>query len=134
MTATKCHQPASELRTIWRFWVINTDTRHLLGEARSSGNPREGTLDTEYRFTDSGFHALLGSPNGKAVVQMLTDHCNAPERKTIARVRVLEGIHFYSPPTFYFVLADSPVAATKSKRSVAGQRRDTAKRQELGQS
>ena len=126
--ALESHQPATELRTIWRYWIVNPETRTILGEAKSFGNPREECpWFIEYRHGDSGFFALLGCPNGKGVVQMLTDHSHALGRKTIACIRVLKSIQMTAPPTMYFVLADClyelPAKAKGSKRSAAGQRR-----------
>ena len=79
---------------------------------------------TEYRPGDSGFFALLGCPNDKGVVRMLTDHCDALGRKTIACVRVL-ATRGSVPPTFFFVLADCKTEAPAKgfKRSATGQRR-----------
>ena len=43
-------QPATELRTIWRFWIVNDETQVILGEAKSFGDPRdESPWFTEYR-------------------------------------------------------------------------------------
>ena len=126
-------QPATNLRTIWRFWIVNDETQRILGEAKSFGHPRdESPWFTEYRPGDSGFFALLGCPNGKGIVRMLTDHADALGRKTIACIRVLKGTQTSAPPTMYFVLADCltewSARAKGFKRSVAGQRR-AAKRQ-----
>ena len=88
----------------------------------------EGLPYTEYHLgddNDSGFFTLLGCPNGSGVVRMLIDHSSALGHKTITSVRVLNSPDSLFPPTMYFVLADCDIAApiTKSKRSLAGQRR-----------
>ncbi len=85
-------QPATELRTLWRFWIVNDETQDILGEAKSFGHPRyEPPWFTEYRPGDSGFFALLGCPNGKDIVRMLADPSDALGRKTIACILVLKG-------------------------------------------
>ena len=133
-------QSTTELRTIWRSWVVNRSTMYILAEAQwfgtDEGPPRDmGTYD-EYRAGDRGVFAILGSPNGSGVVRMLSDHCNT-FRKTIISVRVLNPIPQLMHPTFDFVLADCPlVDAVSTKRgknpiSTAGQRR---KRQKLSAS
>ena len=133
--AVRARQPLSLLRTVWRFWIVNADTDTILGEAKRFGSPmHEGLPYIEYRpggDNDSGFFALLGCPNGSGVVRMLTDHCSALGRKTITSVRVLNPSKSLYPPTMYFVLADYDVPApvTKSKRSLAGQRRDAKRHQ-----
>ena len=62
---------------------------------------------------------------------MLTDHCSALGHKTMTSVRVLNSSDSLFPPTMYFVLADCDIAApvTKSKRSLAGQRREAKRHQ-----
>ena len=130
MEAARALQSPKLLRTVWRFWIVNPDTDTILGQTKSFDNPiDEGLSYTEYRpgdgDDDSGFFALLGCPNGGGVVRMLTDHCSALGHKTITSVRVLDSSDSLFPPTMYFVLADCDIAApvTKSKRSIAGQRR-----------
>ena len=57
-------QSATELRTIWRFWIVNDETQEILGEAKSFGHPRdESPWFTECRLGDGGFFAPLGCPN-----------------------------------------------------------------------
>ena len=132
----KALQSAKDLRSIWRFMIINPDTDKILREAKSFGNPHnEGLPYTEYRQgddgNDSGFFALLGCPNGSGIVRMFTDHCTALGHKTITSVRVLNSRDSTDPPTIYFVLADCDVItpANKSKRSRAGQKRDAKRHQ-----
>lgn len=135
MEAARALQPLRLLRTVWRWWIVNPDTVTILGEAKSFGNPiDEGLPYIEYHpggDNDSGFFALLGCPNGSGVVRMLTDHCSALGHKTITSVRVLNSSNSLFPPTMYFVLADFDIAAptTKSKRSLAGQRRQAKRHQ-----
>ncbi|CAF9943085.1 MAG: hypothetical protein ALECFALPRED_010556 [Alectoria fallacina] len=135
MEAVKKYQALRGLRTIWRYHIINPDTRRILGEARTHGSPEDQGLPfIEYRpgrtTNDSGFFALLGCPNGSGIVRMLTDHCSALGNRTVESVRVLNSSAITSPPTMYFVLADvaTTTLAKSSKRSAAGQRRH-AKRQ-----
>ncbi|KAI4199258.1 MAG: hypothetical protein LQ350_004718 [Teloschistes chrysophthalmus] len=127
-------QPMTELRTIWRYWIVNTSTRYILSEALwfgTSGPPRDFDSFVEYRPGDSGFFAILVCQNGSGVVRMLTDHCDA-FKKTITCVRVLNPIPQLMAPTFYFILADyatiSLVPTKRPKKSAAGQKR-AAKRQ-----
>ena len=125
--AAKRLQSMRELRTIWRCWIMNPDTRRILGEARVHGSPEDQGLSyIEYRpggtTNDSGFFALLGCPNGSGIVRMLTDNCNALGKKTIESVRVLKPSDTNEFPIMYFVLADvAATTPTKSpKRSAAG--------------
>ena len=135
MEAARALQPLKFLRTVWRFWIVNPDTATILGQAKSFGNPMdEGLPYTEYHpggDNDSGFFALLGCPNSSGVVRMLTDHCSALGHKTITSIRVLNSPDSLFPSTMYFVLADCDIAApiTKSKRSLAGQRRQAKRHQ-----
>ena len=129
-------QPTPPLKTIWRYCIINKETRQILDEARLFGHPREDAeLFTEYCPGDSGFFAICGCPNGTGVVRMLTDHCDALGGRTIAAVRVPKGANApaEAPPMLYFVLADQekpskPKGPKGVKRSAAGQKR-AAKRQ-----
>ena len=116
--AAKRLQSMRELRTIWRCWIMNPDTRRILGEARVHGSYQDQSLSyIEYRpggtTSDSGFFALLGCPNGSGIVHMLTDNCNALG-KTIGRVRVLTPSDTTELPIMYFVLVE--VAATTQRR------------------
>ena len=135
MEAARALQPLKFLRTVWRSCIVNPDTDTILGQAKSFGNPMdEGLPYTEYHpggDNDSGFFALLGCPNGSGVVRMLKDHCSALGHKTITSVRVLNSLGSLFPTTMYFVLADCDIAApiTKSKRSLAGQRRQAKRHQ-----
>ena len=140
MEAAKKLQSLRRLRTIWRFWIVNPDTRRILGEARVHSSPEDQGLPyIEYRpggtKNDGGFFALLGCPNGSGIVRMLTDHCSALGNKTIESVRVLNLRDTTESPTMYFVLADvaTTTPAKNLKRSAAGQRRD-AKRQKKSES
>ena len=140
MEAAKKLQSLRRLRTIWRCWIVNPDTRKILGEARVHSSPEDECLPyIEYRpggtKNDGGFFALLGRPNGSGIVRMLTDHCSALGNKTIESVRVLNSRDTIEPPTMYFVLADVAITtpAKSLKRSAAGQRRD-AKRQKKSES
>ena len=129
-------QSLRDLRTIWRFYIVNADTRTILGEARTHGSPEDGLAYTEYRprgiTNDSGFFALLGYPNGSGVVRMLTEHCSALGRKTIESIRVPTSRELSEPPTIYFVLVDAPITTPvrKPKRSAAGQRRDAKRKRQ----
>lgn len=71
----------------------------------------------------------------RAIVRLLTDHCDAPGRQTIVYVRVLKA-ESTAAPSFYVVLADAPrgepaKAEKAKKRSAAGQKRHDKKRQKL---
>ena len=46
--ASKKLQPLNTLRTIWRFCIINDETRRLIGEAKSFGAANVGLSYTEY--------------------------------------------------------------------------------------
>ena len=135
MEAARALQPLKFLRTLWRSWIVNLDTDTILGEAKSFGNPMdEGLPYTEYHpggDNDSDFFALLGCPNGSGVLRILTDHCSAVSHTIITSVRVLNSPDSLFPPTRYFVLADCDIAApiTRSKRSLAGQRRQAKRHQ-----
>ena len=64
--AIEKQQPISKLRTIWRYHIINADTRKIIGEAETFGSPNVGRFYTEYTrsdLRDSGFFALLGEHN-----------------------------------------------------------------------
>ena len=128
-------QELRKIQTIWRFWIVNQNTRAILDEAKSCSSSDDKGSFIEYRpgaaTTNSGFFAILGSPNGSGVVRMLLDHCKAL-RKTIECIRVLKESKRMEPPILYFVLTDATITTTApakgSKRSAAGQKRD-ARRQ-----
>lgn len=66
-------QPMTELRTIWRHWIVNNSTRHILSEALWFGtsNPlRDLDSFVQYQPGASGFFAILGCQNGSGVVRM----------------------------------------------------------------
>ena len=61
--AIEKQQPMSKLRIIWRFHIVNSETRRIIGEAKTFGAPNVGPFFTEYTRSDprdSGFFALLG--------------------------------------------------------------------------
>ena len=60
MEAAKAIQSCKLLKSIWRYWIVNPDTRDIIGEAKTFGSPiNEGLQYTEYRQgngeNDSGF-------------------------------------------------------------------------------
>lgn len=130
--ASKTHTTLKTLNTVWRCYIINTDTNKLITalmrETRNAnGLPTRRDNYIEFVEGQSGFYALLGSPNGSGIVRMLTEFSEALGRKNILSVRIMER---HSPPTLCFVLVDSPVLETKlpvtpqkPKLSVAGQKR-----------
>ncbi|KAL8801689.1 MAG: hypothetical protein Q9182_004283 [Xanthomendoza sp. 2 TL-2023] len=123
--AIRKHQPITSLRTIWRFHVVNSTTRKIVGEANTLGAPKVGPYFIEHSPSgsrDRGFFALLGCPNGSGIVRMLADHCVGLGMKTIESVRILKS---GDPLIMYFVLAShEPTPSMKRpQKSVAGQRR-----------
>jgi hypothetical protein len=112
MLAIRSLQSVKNIRTIWRYWIVNKDTVAIITEG--GGQQVENTCYTQFRVGESAFYALLGSPNGSGVVRMLTEHAQAFGRKTIESVRVLKDV---SPPTMYFVLSEAEILPVKSQVS-----------------
>ena len=74
-------------------FVTNEETKQIIWESlKHSAATREGLVrgHVEYSLLDNGFDALLGSPNGKTMMRMLSDHKNHIGYKTVERV-VLVG-------------------------------------------
>ncbi len=71
MEASKRLQELGQLRTIWRFWIVNPDITKIIGEAKSFSSSEYGGSYIKYRpsgsTNDSGFFALLGRPNGRGI-------------------------------------------------------------------
>ena len=84
---------ASCLRTVGQCFVTNEETKQIIRESlKHSAATREGPVrgHVEYSPLDNGFYALLGSPNGKAMMRMLSDHKSHIGYKTVERI-VLVG-------------------------------------------
>ena len=116
--ADQLAKPTTKLKTIWRCFIINDQTRQMIGESKTFGSPRdESPLFVEYRPSDEGFFALLGCPNGKGIVRLCTDHSDALGRKTIACVRVLKGDEGYGPALFFVLENHRPPTPAKGLKS-----------------
>jgi hypothetical protein len=103
MLAIRSHQSVKNIRTIWRYWIINNDTNVIATEAkRSGGRQAEHGRYTEFRVGESAFYA---SPNGGGIIRMLTEHAQAFGRKTIESVRVMN----FTPLVMYFVLSEAEI-------------------------
>jgi hypothetical protein len=132
-------KPLKNLRTIWRIVISNGDTTTILGEATKKGSGTWQRTFLEFKAGTNGFFALLGCPNGKGIVRMLTEHCNGCGRKTIQSVRIP---HLKARHMMYFVLEDAPFSIpelpTPSPKKSKGKERRLAaaaeKRRSLGES
>ena len=104
---------ASRLRTVGQYFVTNEDTSQIIWESlQFSAATRQGPTPghVEYTSLDNGFYALLGSPNGKVMMQMLLDHKSHIGYKTVERIVLVGGDSLVlSKPetrTFLLVLSD----------------------------
>ena len=80
---------ASCLRTVGQHFVTNEETEQIIWESlKHSAATREGPIrgHVEYSPLDNGFYALLGSPNGKNMMRMLSDHKSHIGYKTVERI------------------------------------------------
>ena len=100
---------ASCLQTIGQYFVTNEETSQIIWESlQFSAATREGptTGHVEYTPLDNGFYALLGSPNGKAMMRMLSDHKSHIGYKTVERIVLVgdDSLVLDEPETRTFLL------------------------------
>ena len=116
---------------------MNDTSREIIGEASIHGSPEHYDEFIEYWLVtenDSGFFALLGCPNGKGVVRMLTDHCKALG-KTIGSVRVLKPKKEKEAPIMYLTLTEvitTTMVMTSVKKPAARLRREAKRQKKSG--
>lgn len=111
---------ASCLRTVGQYFVTNEETKQIIWESlKHSSATREGPIrgHVEYTPLDNGFHALLGSPNGKTMMRMLLDHKSHIGYKTVERI-ILVGdkdldLSEAQVRTFLLVLSDKRQAPSR---------------------
>ncbi|KAI9697348.1 MAG: hypothetical protein M1820_007854 [Bogoriella megaspora] len=89
--AVRQGQSVSNLRQIWRMHIRNSGTLVIIRAAAQYGSPVDRGEYLEYFPDQSGFKALLGTPNGYAFVGLLKDHALALGRKTIESIRVRDA-------------------------------------------
>ena len=104
---------ASCLRVVGQDFVTNEETKQIIWESLNhSAATREGPVrgHVECSPLDNGFYALLGSPNGKTMMRMLSDHKSHIGYKTVERIVLVGddelGLSEPEARTFLVVLLD----------------------------
>ena len=108
------------LRIIGQYFVTNAETKQIIWESlEHSATTRVGPVrgHVEYSPLDDGFHALLGSPNGKTMMRMLLDHKSHLGYKTVERIVLVgdETLELSGPEARTFLVALSNTRQSLSR-------------------
>lgn len=84
----------------FRHSITNKATQEIIDEIyKNEGKDRKDTA-LEYTPVSDNFFALMGTPNGKATPIMLMNHSVALKRKSIKKIKIMQGDRY----NFYFTV------------------------------
>lgn len=79
-------KPVDSIQSFWRVSVVNEDSVKLLQEALGASTDIQSWTPNDTDQERNAFWALLGCPNGTAMIKLLTDHKIALKGKAIRKI------------------------------------------------